>query len=70
MRWGEFAKQFTEGVTKTIGDISLICDRDAIVSVGGVSRKEYVDQPISKEVEQVMTSRKPLICTKRSQCVH
>lgn len=66
---GEFAKQFTEGATKTLGDIALICDRDAIVSVGGVSRKEYVDHPISKEVEHIMSSRKPHITSNGTKCI-
>lgn len=66
---GEFAKQFTDGISKNIGNIALICDRDAIISVSGGSKKEYLDRTITKEMEDVMSSRKPFIANKPGKCV-
>lgn len=66
---GDYAKQFAEGISKTLGEIALICDRDAVVSVGGTSKKEYLDRAITKEIEEVMSGRKPHTAVKGSKCI-
>ncbi len=66
---GEFAKQFTESIAKNVGSIALICDRDAVISVSGGSRKEYLDRAVTKELEDIMNSRKAHIAEKSSKCI-
>jgi len=52
-----FAAQYAETLHKT-GEISvLICDRDAVIAVSGVPKKEYADKHISPELEHVIESR-------------
>ncbi len=52
-----FAAQYAETLHKT-GEINvLICDRDAVIAVSGVSRKEYSDKHISAELEVIIESR-------------
>lgn len=52
-----FASQYAETLYKTCNLAILICDRDAVISVAGVSKKEYVDRPISHELEEIMQGR-------------
>lgn len=54
----EFAKQFCEGLSRTVGHIALISDRDAILALSGGSKKEYLDRVLSKEMEELMKERK------------
>ena len=51
------AKDYTESLARTLGHISLICDRDAIVSASGTNKRDYADKPLSREVEQILQNR-------------
>ena len=52
-----FAAQYAETLHKT-GEISvLICDRDAVIAVSGVPKKEYADKHIAPELEVIIESR-------------
>lgn len=37
----------------------LITDRDSVVAVSGVSKREYIEQTISAELEAIIESRRP-----------
>ena len=52
-----FASQYAETLYKTCNLEVLICDRDAVIAVGGVSKKEYLDKPVSHELENIMQGR-------------
>ena len=52
-----FAAQYAETLSRTCNMSVLICDRDAVVAVGGVSKKEFVDKPLSASLERVMQGR-------------
>ena len=52
-----FAGQYAETLAKTCGLSVAICDRDAVISCAGISKKEYHDKPISKELEEIIESR-------------
>ncbi len=52
-----FAAQYAETLHKT-GEINvLICDRDAVIAVSGVPKKEYAEKHISGELESIIESR-------------
>lgn len=53
----DFAAQYAETLSRTCNMSVLICDRDAVVAVGGVSKKEFIDKPLSVSLEKVMQSR-------------
>ena len=55
-----FASEYSESLQQTIGNIILICDKDNIISVSGVSKKEYLEKKISSDLEKVMEDRKSL----------
>jgi len=63
---GEFAKQFAESVQKTVGHTVCVADRDAVLAASGGGRKEYLEQPISSQVESIMNQRRPLIVSSPS----
>jgi len=58
---GEFAKQFAESVQKTVGHSVCVADRDAVVAASGSGKKDYMEQPISASVENVMNARRPVV---------
>ena len=53
----EFASQYAETLHKT-GSLSvLITDRDAVIAVAGVPKKEYLEKGISDELDTLMKER-------------
>ncbi len=52
-----FASQYAETLSKTCNLSVLVCDRDAVIAVGGVSKKEYMDRSLSRELDAIMQKR-------------
>ncbi len=52
-----FAGQYAETLSKTCNLDVIICDRDSVIAVGGVPKKEYMDKAPSKVLEEVMSGR-------------
>lgn len=52
-----FASQYAETLSRTCNMSVLICDRDAVIAVGGISKKEYMDRSLSMEMENIMQDR-------------
>ena len=50
----EFASGYAETLAKTTGHIACITDKDTIIAVSGGSKKEYLEQNISEELEKIM----------------
>ena len=46
----EFASDYAETLAKTTGHIACITDKDSVVAVSGGSKKEFLEQSISKEI--------------------
>ena len=53
----EFATDYAETLAKTTGHIACITDKDSVIAVSGGARKEYLEQSISKELEQLMDDK-------------
>lgn len=62
----DFAKDYTEALNQASEYGVLVCDRDVIISVAGLSKKEYVDRRISEEMEKALSNRKTLVLTKEA----
>ncbi|MEK0317702.1 stage V sporulation protein T [Cohnella sp. 56] len=58
---GDFAKEYAESLAESTNHICLISDRDAIIAVAGVSKKEYLDKAIGQTLETCMENRKILL---------
>jgi len=55
---GDFAKEYAESLYESTGHITLISDRDTIITVAGASKKELMDKAIGSTLESCMDSRK------------
>ena len=53
----EFASDYAETLAKTTGHIACITDKDSVIAVSGGSKKEFLEQNISKELEQLMDDK-------------
>ena len=53
----EFANGYAETLSKTTGHIACITDKDTVIAVSGGSKKEFLEQDLSKELEQLMEDK-------------
>jgi AbrB family transcriptional regulator (stage V sporulation protein T) len=53
----DFAGQYAESLYKTCGFPVAVCDRDSVIAVAGIPKKEYLDKRISPEMDGVIESR-------------
>jgi AbrB family transcriptional regulator (stage V sporulation protein T) len=47
-----------EAINQITKHTCLITDKDRVVACSGTNKKEYIDQPVSKEIENMLSSRK------------
>ena len=57
----DFSKDYAESLQQAIGNIVLIADKDAFISMSGAPKKDYVDRKISSELENIMDDRKTVM---------
>ena len=53
----EFATGYAETLSKTTGHMVFITDKDTVIAVSGGSKKEYLEQNVSEELEQLMEDK-------------
>ena len=53
----EFATGYAETLSKTTGHIACITDKDTIIAVSGGSKKEFLEQDVSEELEKLMEDK-------------
>lgn len=53
----QFSSQYAETLYKTCGLPVVICDRDTVIAVAGVSRREYTDKKLTEEFERIVEGR-------------
>ncbi|MDP9729753.1 stage V sporulation protein T [Alicyclobacillus tolerans] len=58
---GDFAKEYAESLSESTGHVALIADRDVIIAAAGTAKKDFLDRPISSDVEQAMEDRKTIM---------
>lgn len=54
---GEFTMQYAEAINKSTGLPVAICDLDNIIAVAGISKKEYLEKPISPFLSNLLERR-------------
>ncbi|TQR18226.1 stage V sporulation protein T [Psychrobacillus vulpis] len=54
---GDFAKEYAETLYETLGTPVLISDRDEMIAVAGLSKKDYLNRRISPDVEEIVGKR-------------
>ena len=53
----EFATSYAETLSKTTGHIACITDKDTVVAVSGGSKKEFLEQSLSTDLEKLMENK-------------
>lgn len=53
----EFATEYAETLAKTTGHIACITDKDTVIAVSGGSKKEFLEQSISKDLERIIDDK-------------
>ncbi len=56
----QIARDYSDSLYRSLGHWACICDRDAVVSVSGGMKKDYLQKPLSQEVESAMQARQTL----------
>lgn len=57
----DFSKEYCESLQQTVGNIIAVCDRDNIISISGISKKEYMEKKISIDLEKIIDERKTIV---------
>lgn len=60
---GDFAKEYAESLYESTGHITMISDRDTIITLAGGSKKEFLDKQIGMLLENCMDNRKTVLET-------
>lgn len=58
MELGAFAQEYAESLYEALGHLSIITDKDTVVSVAGKNAKDFSAKAINQLVEEVMDKRK------------
>lgn len=53
----EFASGYAETLSRTTGHIACITDKDTVIAVSGGSKKEFLEQNLSNELEKVLENK-------------
>ena len=53
----EFAVGYAETLAKTTGHIACITDKDMVIAVSGGSKKEFLEQSISRDLEKIIDDK-------------
>ena len=59
----ELANQYAEVLAKIGGCPAAICDRDHVIAVSGMQKKEVLERRVSSSLEDAIESRKPVVYT-------
>ena len=54
---GEFASQYAESLSKAAGIPACITDKDNVIAVSGIPKKELREKKVSEDLERVMKSK-------------
>ena len=60
----QFAGEYAESLSQTTGYLVIITDCDHVVAVSGAGRREFESKPISKQLEDAISTRKNFIAAK------
>ena len=59
--FAEFTAQYAEVLCKALGLPVLITDRDRVIAISGLPKKDYTDRRITGELEEIMENRSGFI---------
>lgn len=59
----EYSNQCAEALNKSGGYPIVICDKDSVIAVAGLSKRDYVEKPISTVLSSLISKRKEFAAT-------
>ena len=65
----EYANQFTEAISRALGKVALICDKDVVIAAAGANKKDYFEKPISRAMQSLIENRQALTATENSNVI-
>ena len=63
----QFASEYADVLARISSLPTLICDRDHIVAVAGVSKKEFMERRITPTLEDIMEERRSFVTSKENR---
>ena len=66
---GEFAAQYAESLSKSTGVPACITDKDSIIAVSGIPKKELREKKVSGDLERIMQTRSMYMANPGSKSV-
>jgi AbrB family transcriptional regulator (stage V sporulation protein T) len=57
----EFATEYADTLNKTTGHIACITDKDTVIAVSGMPKKDFIEQGVSEELEKIMDEQEKYI---------
>lgn len=57
----ESAKNMAEYISAASGIGTAVCDRDRIIATAGIPKKDLLDKPVSKQLDELMRRKKAFI---------
>jgi AbrB family transcriptional regulator (stage V sporulation protein T) len=58
-----FSSQYAEVLYKVAGHPVVVCDRDHVITVAGIPKKELLERRVSPSLEELMETRRPFAYT-------
>ncbi len=59
-----FAQQYVEATAQILGHAVCVCDRDQIIAVAGMPKKELLGKSLHKELEEAINDREAILARK------
>ena len=59
-----FAQQYVEATSQILGYPVCVCDRDQIIAVAGVPKKDFMGKSLHKELEEAINDREAILARK------
>lgn len=56
---GDFALNYAETLSKTTGKGTCITDRDNVIAVSGLPKKELIEKKVSSDIDNIMSEKMP-----------
>jgi len=52
-----FAADFADALAATLGQTTIVCDRDTVLAASGEHKRDYFERPVSSALEEKMNAR-------------
>lgn len=59
-----FAQQYVDAASQVLGRGMCVCDRDQIIAVAGLSKRDLLGKSLHKELEEAMNERETILAKK------